>query len=163
MDFDNRLRRTLGSLDRFPASLRGWLRTKAIGRTIHFVGTAGLGIDELSAERAVISIVNRRRVQNHIGTVHAAAMALVAETASGLALGMHLHDGAVPVIKRMSIDYVRRAKGDLRAVAQLTPEQQRSLQNDERGELLVAVGVSDSEGAEPIQCQMLWAWTPKRR
>lgn len=163
MAFDNRLRRTLRSLDRAPTFVRRWLVSSAIGRTIHFVGTAGLRIEEIGTEQVIISIANKRRVQNHIGTVHAAAMALLAETATGLALGMHLHDEAVPVIKQLEVDFLRRAKGGMRAVAQLSAEQQRVLQNDERGELLVPVAVTDSEGNTPIECRMLWAWTPRRR
>lgn len=163
MAFDNRLRRTLRSLDRAPAFIRRWLVSSAIGRTIHFVGTAGLQVEKISTEQVVISIANKRRVQNHIGTVHAAAMALLAETATGLALGMHLHDDAVPVIKQMEVDFLRRAKGGMRAVAQLSDAQQHRLQNEERGELLVPVAVTDSEGNTPIECRMLWAWTPRRR
>lgn len=162
MSFDNRMRRTLARFDRLPEALAARAKSWVLGRTIRFVGTAGLSIDEVSADQVVVSVANESRVQNHIGTVHAAAMALLAETATGLALGMHLHDGAVPVIKRMSVDYQRRAKGAMRAVAQLTAEQQASLHGDERGEVLVPVTVTDSEGAEPIQCEMLWAWTPRR-
>ena len=163
MSFDNRLRRTLARFDRLPLSLANKAKSWALGRTIRYVGTSGLSIDEISVDQVVVSVANEARVQNHIGTVHAAAMALLAETATGLALGMHLHDGAVPVIKRMSVNYVRRAVGGMRAVAQLTDAQKSSLQNDERGEALVPVTVTDSEGAEPIACEMLWAWTPKRR
>ena len=163
MPFDNRLRRTLRRLDRAPRPIRRWLVSSALGRTIHFVGTAGLSIDELSPERAVVSVANKRRVQNHIGTVHAAAMALLAETATGLALGMHLHDEAVPVIKQMRVDFLRRAKGGMRAIAVLDADQQALLQSAERGEVLVPVSVTDSEDNTPIECRMLWAWTPRRR
>lgn len=162
MSTDNRMRRTLARFDRLPLALADRAKSWALGRTIRFVGTAGVLIDEVSADRVVASVGNEPRVQNHIGTVHAVAMALLAETATGLAVGMHLHDGAVPVIKRMSIDYVRRAKGAMRAEAALSAEQQAALHSDERGEVLVPVTVTDSENAEPIQCEMLWAWTPKR-
>lgn len=60
------------------------------------------------------------RVQNHIKGVHACGMALLAESATGAAFGMNLPDEALPLLKSMSIDYVRVAKGDLRAIATLT-------------------------------------------
>ncbi|MBV6578520.1 DUF4442 domain-containing protein, partial [Acinetobacter baumannii] len=33
----------------------------------------------------------------------------------------------------------------------------------EKGELFIPVTVIDDAGNEPIQCQMLWAWLPKRK
>jgi hypothetical protein len=32
----------------------------------------------------------------------------------------------------------------------------------EKGEITVPVKVTDADGNEPIQCEMIWAWTPKR-
>lgn len=159
----NRLARTLAKIDRFPAALRTTARSLALGRVVKFVGTAGLSIEELTPARAVVFIENRARVQNHIGGVHAAAMALVAETATGFVVGMNVPDSAVPVIKSMKIDFVRRAKGSLRAVAELTDEQRARILAEEKGDVEVKVTVTDEEGAEPIRCTMLWAWTPKRR
>ena len=59
-------------------------------------------------------------MQNHIKGVHACGMALLAESATGGVFGMNLPDEALPLLKNMSIDYVRVAKGDLRGVATLT-------------------------------------------
>lgn len=38
--------------------------------------------------RGVFSLANRRRFGNHIGGLHAATMALLAETATGIVAGM---------------------------------------------------------------------------
>lgn len=159
----NRLVRTLAKIDRLPAGLRRAARSLALGRVVKFVGTAGLSVEELTPARAVVFIRNRPRVQNHIGGVHAAAMALVAETATGFVVGMNVPDAAVPVIKTMKLDFVRRAKGSLRAVAELTEEQRARILAEEKGDVDVKVTVTDEEGAEPIRCTMIWAWTPKRR
>jgi len=161
--FDNGLRRTLRPLARLPEFIGSPLRSFLIGRTIPLVGTAGLRIERLDAEAAVVFIANRRRVRNHIGTLHAAAMALVAETASGLALGMHIRDDAIPVIQRMTVHYEKRAQGALRAVARIPVEEIARLHDEARGELLVPVTVSDAGGENPIRCEMHWAWRPKKR
>jgi len=110
--FDNRLRRTLRPLARWRAAVGEPLRSLLIGRTIPLVGTASLRIERLDEDEVVVFLANRRHVRNHIGTLHAAAMALVAETASGLALGMHVRDDAVPVIQRMAVKFDKRAQGD---------------------------------------------------
>lgn len=159
----NRLASTIAKIDRLPASFRTAARSLAIGRIVKFVGTAGLSIEELTPSRAVVFIKNRPRVQNHIGGVHAAAMALVAETATGFVVGMNVPDRAVPVIKTMKIDFVRRAQGSLRAVAELSEDQRARITTEEKGEVEVKVTVTDEKGEEPIRCAMIWAWTPKRK
>ena len=50
-------------------------------------------------------------------------MALAAESATGFVLGMNLPADKLPLIKTMHVDYVRRARGSIRAEASLTPEQ----------------------------------------
>ena len=160
---DNQMARMLRHLDKVPALLRTRARSLLIGRMVHFVGTAGLQIEELTHTRAVVSIRNRKPVQNHIGTVHAAAMALIAETASGFVVGMNVPDDRVPVIKSMHIDFVKRSRGHMRAVAELTDEQIASIVATEKGEVTPRLVVTDDDHKEPIVCEMVWAWTPKRR
>jgi uncharacterized protein (TIGR00369 family) len=159
----NRLSRNVAQLDRVPSALRTRARSLVLGRVVKFVGTAGLSVEELTATRAVVSVKNRTKVQNHIGSVHAAAMALLAETASGFVVGMNVPDAAVPVIKSMHLDFVRRAKGALRAVAELSEDQRQLILSTEKGEVTPLVTVTDEAGETPIRCTMVWAWTPKRR
>jgi len=159
----NRMTRTIDSIKRFAGPFQAQALTLALGRTVRFVGTAGLTVEELTPERAVVSVKNRKKVQNHIGSVHACAMALIAETATGFVVGMNVPDAAVPVIKTMKIDYVKRATGGLRAMATLTGDQRQAIVTEPRGDVLVECVVTDEAGVEPIQCEMTWAWTPKRR
>jgi acyl-coenzyme A thioesterase PaaI-like protein len=109
-----------------------------------------------------MTLQNRRKVQNHIRTVHAAAMTLLAESATGILMGMNVPDDKYLVIKSLHVDFQKKASGAMKAVATLTPEQVLSAQNDAEGEILVSVSVSDASGNEPVSCQMLWAWKPKR-
>ena len=157
------MRRTLAKLESMPDFLQPKLRSWAIGRTIPFVATAGLRIETLEERKLVVTLENVNKVQNYIGTVHAAASALVAETATGLVVGMNVHDGAIPLMKSMTIDYVRRAEGGLKAVAELSEAEAQRLQTDEKGDLIVPVQVTDEDGEQPIVCQMTWAWVPKKR
>jgi acyl-coenzyme A thioesterase PaaI-like protein len=163
MNAANQLSKSLAHLDKLPAPLARHARTLFLRNVVRFVGTAKLDILELSASRAVVFIKNRKRVRNHIGSVHAAAIALIAETASGFVVGMNVPDTAAPVIKSMKIEYKKRAKGSLRAEATLTPEQIEQIRTIEKGEVNVAVKVHDEAGVEPVLAEMIWAWTPKRR
>ena len=160
----NRLARSLAKLERVPAPLRPWVRNKLMGRTVPFTGTAGLEFVQMTPQRVEIAIANRRPVQNHIQGVHAAAMALLAETATGMVVGMNVRDDCLPLAKSMHIDFKKRARGAMRAVATLSDEQRALMQQSQRGEVSVQVQVSDESGAEPIQCEFIWAWiaTPKK-
>jgi len=89
-------------------------------------------------------------------------MALLAETATGFVVGMNLPDDKLPLIKSLKVDYQKRTKGDMRAVATLSNEQIQLIRTTPKGEVLVPVVVTDESGQEPIQCEMLWAWVPKK-
>jgi acyl-coenzyme A thioesterase PaaI-like protein len=159
----NQLARRVASMKKVPTALQPWLISKLLGSVVPLVGTAGLRFDEITPERVVVSIRNRRPVQNHIKGVHAAAMALLAETATGFCVGMNLPDDKLPLIKTLKVDYLKRASGDMQAVAQLRPEQIQQILTQDKGEVTVPVSITDQSGQSPIQCEMTWAWVPKAR
>ena len=157
----NRLSRVVARLRKLPAS--SFLITQAFNSQVPFAGTGGIRFELLEEGRAVLSIRNRRKVQNHIRGVHASAMGLLAETATGAVLGMTIPDDKIPLMKSMHIDYVRRAKGGLRAEATLTPEMRARVLAEDKGDFTVPLRVTDEAGEEPIKAQMTWAWVPKKK
>ncbi|MDO9002082.1 MAG: DUF4442 domain-containing protein [Aquabacterium sp.] len=159
----NQLSRTIARFQGLPSGLRPWLTSFMLGNVVPMVGSASLRFEEISNERVVVTIRNRRKVQNHIKGVHAAAMALLAETATGFCVGMNVPDDKLPLIKTLKVDYLKRAQGDMKAVAQLRPDQIHQIRTQEKGEVTVPVSITDESGGEPIQCEMVWAWVPKKR
>ncbi len=159
----NPLARAVAALDYLPHPARSRLLTLLFTRSVRFAGTGGIRFESLDRQRAVLRLANSSRVRNHIGTVHAAATALLAESASGAVFGINVPPDRLPLLKAMHIDYVRRAEGALVAEASLTDEAREQIECEERGEMIVPVTVTDSSGAEPVHCEMLWAWVPKRR
>ena len=79
MTFSNQFTRMVSPFERLPAPLRQRAQTLLLGNVVPFLGTARLRFEEVTPERVVVSVKNRRRVQNHIKGVHAAAMALLAD------------------------------------------------------------------------------------
>lgn len=159
----NRLSRAIHRLDKLPVGLRQTLLTWIFGGAVHFVRTSGLEFEELSEERAVLVVQNRRRVQNHIGTVHAAAVALLGETATGAVFGMSVPDDKFPILKSMRINYIRRSQGGLRAEATLSEEVRARFASEEKGELAVPVKITDKTGEATVDCEYVWAWRPKQK
>ncbi|TDR71658.1 DUF4442 domain-containing protein [Paludibacterium purpuratum] len=159
----NSMSRMVAKASRLPGGLRNLVVSRLFGRVVPFLGTAGLRFEEVGPERLVVSIQNRRKVQNHIKGVHAAAMALLAETASGFVMAMNVPDDKLMLLKSMKIDYLQRSQGNMRAVATLRPEQIAAVHQEEKGNTQVEVLVTDESGGAPIQCEMVWAWVPKKR
>lgn len=158
----NQLAKMVDKLQKKPQWVRFPLLSFALGKTVKFVGTASVKCVHLSQEKSVFSLANRKKVRNHIGTIHAAASALVAETATGMALAMHIPDGKIPVLKAMHIDYIKRTSGGLTATAFLTEEQITQLHQQDKGEMRITCEVVDEKAVEPVVCQMDWAWTLPR-
>lgn len=159
----NRLSKLVRATSKFPKGIRSILWSKAFGRVVPMVGTANIRYLEVDADHVKVRIENQRNVQNHIKGVHAAAMALLAETATGFLTGLHTPDERILLIKSLHVDYLKVAQGGLTATATLSADQQKFILANEKGEMLIPVTVIDDSGNEPIHCQMLWAWLPKRK
>ena len=130
---------------------------------VKLAGTTGIEVLHTDGKTVTYRQKNRRKAQNHIGSVHAAAMALLAESCTGFIVGINLPGDKLPLIKTMKLNYVKRATGDMTAVASLTDEQIALMQTQEKGEVNVTVKVTDETGIVPVECEMLWAWVPKKR
>jgi uncharacterized protein (TIGR00369 family) len=163
MSKKNKLNGIVSKINALPDFVRAKALTAFFGNVVKFTGTAGIKIEELTEKRAVVTLKNKKSAQNHIGSVHAVASILIAESATGYMVGMNVPDTSVPVIKTIKADYVKRAKGDMKAVATLTDKQVTQIKTQEQGETVVKVVVTDADGKEPILMEMVWAWTPKKR
>ena len=159
----NKLPRSLMRLHEAPAFMRGFVQNIILRRAVPFTGTAGVQFVSLAPERVEVRLANEHRVQNHIGGVHASAMNLLAETATGMGVGMNVRDDCVPRANDLSMAFRKRATGALKAVATLTAEQRAALQTSDKGEVQVAVTVTDEAGVEPVECAFTWAWVPSSR
>lgn len=159
----NKLQRSLMRLDEAPGFMRGWVQSIILRRAVPFTGTVGVRFVDLSTERAEVRLATAPRLHNQSGDVHTSAIHLQAESATGLVIGMNVRDDCTPVLKRASLQLLQRPKGGLKAVAVLTPEQAAWMQANEQGELSVSVTVTDDTGAEPVQCEFVWAWVPASR
>ncbi len=159
----NRLARQLDRLSEVPAFARPWFRSVVLRRAVPFTGTAGLDFIEMTANRVEVGIRNEKKVQNHIGGIHASAMNLLAETATGMVVGMNVRDDCIPLAKELRMAFKKRATGALRAVATLSAEQRALMQGSDKGEVNVPVIVTDEAGVNPVECEFVWAWVPSVR
>ena len=158
----NRFSRYISKINKMPERFRPFLLTKLFCSQVHFANTSNVKILSISKNKVVMKIKNHKKVQNHIGGVHALAAGLLAESASGIVFGINIPDTCLPLIKTIKLDFKKRMKGDLLAVATLPDEDIATMNSSDKGNLLVSVKITDESTEEPIECEMDWAWVTKR-
>lgn len=98
-----------------PAGTR--LFTLGVCRTAPYFSSIRPLVEALQPGYARVSIRKRRRVENHLGTVHAIAMCNMAELAGGLMTDVSIPQGARWIPAGMSVEYLKKATSDLVAEA----------------------------------------------
>jgi len=75
-------------------------------------------ISELRPGHAVVNVPFRKEITNHLASVHAIALCNAAELAGGMMTDVSIPAGAKWIPKGMTVEYLAKAKSNIRAVAQ---------------------------------------------
>jgi acyl-coenzyme A thioesterase PaaI-like protein len=162
---NNQFSKLLSVTKYLPAGARSSILSKAFGKVVPYVGTTGVYYEIVEPNQVVVSLNNGKAVQNHIGSIHAVAITLLAETATGFILGLNLPSDRVLLIKSYSVNFYRPIKkGQMAAIASLSDEQRLDILNTPKGEMVIPCVIHDRESdseRDPIVVEMTWAWIPK--
>lgn len=161
----NQFTKLLAVTKYLPAGIRATVLSKAFGKVVPYVGTTGIYYETVEPNKVVVSLNNNKAVQNHIGSVHAVAVTLLAETATGFILGVNLPSDRVLLIKSYVVNFYRPLKkGQIAAIATLTDEQRLTILDTPKGEMVIPCVIKDREldsDRDSIVVEMTWAWIPK--
>lgn len=94
-----------------------WLFAKLVCWKAPYFASIAPCIEVLEPGRGVASIAHRRRVTNHLGTVHAIALCNLAEFIGGLTCDVSLPPSMRWIPKGMDVRYLKKAVGRMRATA----------------------------------------------
>jgi uncharacterized protein (TIGR00369 family) len=145
-----------GVLSRAPGGLR--LFDTLIGKVIPYTGSIGARVIELGSGYARVQLVERRAVQNHLNSVHAIALANLAELTGNLALVYALPRGTRFIVRSFSIDYLKKARGVLIAECQLD-----TTIDAEPADYELKVSIKDASDAPVAEARLLTKVGPIER
>lgn len=134
------------------------LFTRAVCLRAPYFGSIRPQIVDLRPGRCEVRAGNRRAVRNHLGTFHAIAMCNMAELAGGMLTEVSIPRGHRWIPKGMAVEYLAKARTDLRAVAELDPLPDVAAPTD----VPVEVRILDDAGTLVVRATITMLVSPAR-
>jgi acyl-coenzyme A thioesterase PaaI-like protein len=126
-----------------------------LGRKIPYSGSIHAQIEVLERGRAKVVLPDQRRVRNHLNSVHAIALANLAELSSGLATVAALPQDMRAILIGFKIEYTKKARGRLSADTRMEVPTEKV-----KKEVVIPVEVKNSDGEVVCRAWATWLIGP---
>ena len=118
-----------------------------VGKAAPYTGNIKARIVEIKPGYAKVELKDRSSVRNHLKSIHAIALANVAELAGNVALSYSLPADARFIVTKMDIKYLKKARGTIFAIGEC-PIPKTNI----RKEYIVPVKIVDAE--DDLLCEV---------
>lgn len=114
---------------------------RLLGLAIPYTGALGAQVQSLESGYALVRLPDRHGVRNHLDSIHAIALANLAELTGNLALVYSLPPDARFIVKGLSIEYLKKARGDITGECRCEP-----IASSERRSYPLDIELKDASG-----------------
>lgn len=132
--------------------------SRLVGLMAPYTGSVGARVVELRPNFARVVLRDRWAVRNHLTSVHAIALANLAELTGNIALAYTLPDDARFIVAGIDIEYIAKARGTITGVCD-----QELPDTSEKREYPVVVEMSDGKGSLVARATLRTLVGPKKR
>ena len=134
-----------------------YLFSRMLGWMIPYSATIGAKVVELGPGFACLILADKRRVRNHLNSVHAVALVNLGELTTGLAVFSALPDTMRGILVDLQASYVKKARGKL--LARAVFEAPAMPEDDQPCE--VEASIEDADG--DVVCTVRATWLVGRK
>ena len=151
----NPIRTTWDRLSRWPLGKTTFSRL--VGLMAPYTGSIRAKVTRLSLGESEVVMQDRPWLRNHLSSIHAVALANLAELTGNVALAYSMPDDARFIVAGMELEYVKKARGTITGRCSCPiPE------TAERKEYRVPVTLHDASGEVVVRATLRTLVGPKR-
>lgn len=131
--------------------------SRLVGYMAPYTATIHAKVVALERGRSEVVMADRRGVRNHLRSVHAVALANLAELTGNVALAYTMPDTARFIVAGMDLDYVKKARGPITGRCECPVPS-----SDDRQEYRVPVTLHDAAGDIVVRATLRTLVGPKK-